>query len=46
MVTKAVTPFPPKRTGLISAYVSSLERITLMASLPSSVSFKRFGKSL
>ena len=46
MVTNAVTPFPPKRTGLISAYVSSLDKITLMASLPSSVSFKRFGKSL
>ena len=46
MDTKAVTPLDCKRTGRISPYVSSLERITLTASRPSSTSLTKLGRSL
>ena len=44
--TNAVTPLEFNFTGLISAYVSSFERITFIAFLPSFTSFINFGKLL
>ena len=44
--TKAVTPLLLRRIGAMSAYVSSLERITFTASRPPSTSSNRLGRSL
>ena len=44
--TKAVTPLLPNLTGLMSAYVSSLDKITFTAFLPSFASFIKLGRSL